>query len=206
MNIIYSFLIGYLIGSFPTAYILLKRQRNIDIRNAGSGNVGAMNSFEVSGSKKIGILVLTIDLLKGLLSVVLVKFFIGKDFYLIMTALNAAVLAHCFSPWINFKGGRGLATAGGGGLMISIPVLLTWALFWGISFIIPKNIHISNVAATLFTAALSFTPFLSMNAFSTAHPESTIQFGLMVGTLMMIILVKHYEPMKKLVLNRNKKN
>jgi glycerol-3-phosphate acyltransferase PlsY len=194
------------LGSFPTAYILLKRHKNIDIRNAGSGNVGAMNSYEVSGSRKIGAAVFAIDLLKGLTSVFLVKYFIGNDFIYIMVALNAAVLAHCFSPWINFKGGRGLATAGGGSLIISIPVLIIWLILWVVSFIIPRNIHLSNISATILTAVFSFTPALSMNRFSSPHAASNLEYGFMVGTLMMIILVKHYDPMKKLLLNRNNKN
>ena len=126
MNYLLSFLIGYIIGSFPTAYIILKRFLDVDIRSTGSGNVGALNSFEVSKSKMIGITVFTIDLLKGLTAVLLAKLIVGDEFIFVMIALNAAVLAHCFSPWINFKGGRGLATAGGGALFVSIPMLLIW--------------------------------------------------------------------------------
>ena len=206
MNILYSFIIGYILGSFPTAYIILKRHKNIDIRNAGSGNVGAMNSFEVSKSKRIAAAVFAVDLLKGLLSVALIKIFIGNEFVFVMAALNAAVLAHCFSPWINFKGGRGLATAGGGSLIISIPVLLIWLSVWALTYIIPRNIHLSNISATLMTAILSFVPFVSMNHLSSPSASTNMEYGFMVGTLMLIILIKHYDPMKKLILNRINKN
>jgi glycerol-3-phosphate acyltransferase PlsY len=206
MNIFYSFLIGYLVGSFPTAFIILKHYKNIDIRSAGSGNVGTLNSFKVSKSKWIGLSVFIIDLLKGLVSVVLVKILIGNEFIFLMIALNAAVLAHCFSPWINFKGGRGLATAGGGSLIISLPILLIWLLIWLVTFIFPRNIHLANISATLFTAIFSFTSDILMNRFSSPHASNNLEFGFLVGTLMLIILVKHYIPLKELILNANNKN
>ena len=67
MEYLLSSIIGYLFGSIPTAYLLLKRTRGIDITNAGTGNVGAMNSYEVTNSKSIGIIVLLIDFLKGMI-------------------------------------------------------------------------------------------------------------------------------------------
>ncbi len=206
MSIFYSFLIGYLIGSFPTAYIILKHYKSIDIRTAGSGNVGTLNSFKVSKSKWIGFSVLIIDLLKGFASVLLVKMLIGNEFFFLMTALNAAVLAHCFSPWLNFKGGRGIATAGGGSLIISMPILLLWALIWLIAFMFPRNIHVANISATLITAIFSFTSALGLNKFSSPHATNNLEFGFFVGTLMLIILVKHYVPLKELILNGNNKN
>ncbi|MBA4323396.1 MAG: hypothetical protein C0408_11325, partial [Odoribacter sp.] len=169
MHILFSFIIGYILGSFPTAYVLLKRYKNIDIRSAGSGNVGTLNSFEVSKSKWIGLSVLCIDVLKGLVSVVIVKIYLGNEFILLMTALNAAVLAHCFSPWINFKGGRGIATAGGGSMIISLPILLIWGLIWLLFFVFPRNVHLANISATLFTAVMSFTSAIMMNRFSSPH-------------------------------------
>ncbi len=206
MNYFLSFLIGYIIGSFPTAYIILKRHLDIDIRSTGSGNVGALNSFEVSKSKMIGLSVFTIDLLKGLTAVLLAKLFVGDEFIFVMIALNAAVLAHCFSPWINFKGGRGLATAGGGALFVSIPMLLLWLLIWAISFGYPRNIHIANVSASILTAVVSFTSAFFMNKFSYPHAVNNFQFSLYVSLLMLIILTKHYTTMKELFIKVNNKN
>jgi acyl phosphate:glycerol-3-phosphate acyltransferase len=205
MNYILSFLIGYILGSFPTAYIILKRYMNIDIRSIGSGNVGALNSFKVSRSKRIGILVFTIDLTKGLIAVWLTKILIGDEFMFLMISLNAAVLAHCFSPWINFKGGRGLATAGGGAIFISLPTLMIWLIIWVISFGYPRNIHLANVSASILTAIISFTSAFTLNKFSFPHALSNFQFSLFVGSLMLIILTKHYVPMKELYLKVNNK-
>ncbi|MCX6170670.1 MAG: glycerol-3-phosphate acyltransferase [Ignavibacteriales bacterium] len=206
MNYILSFLIGYIIGSLPTAYLIMKRFLNIDIRTTGSGNVGALNSFEVSKSKMIGLTVFIIDLLKGLTAVLLTKLLIGDEFIFVMISLNAAVLAHCFSPWINFKGGRGIATAGGGALFISIPMLLLWALIWLISFGYPRNIHIANVIASILTALISFTSAFLLNQFSFPHAVNNLQFSIYVSLLMLIILTKYYVPMKELILKVNNKN
>jgi len=206
MNYLLSFLIGYIIGSFPTAYIILKHFLDVDIRSTGSGNVGALNSFEVSRSKMIGISVFTIDLFKGLTAVLLAKLLVGDEFIFVMIALNAAVLAHCFSPWINFKGGRGLATAGGGALFVSIPMLLIWLLIWAISFGYPRNIHIANVSASVLTAVVSFTSAFLLNQFSFPHAVNNLQFSIYVSLLMLIVLTKHYVPMKELILKVNNKN
>jgi acyl phosphate:glycerol-3-phosphate acyltransferase len=206
MNYFLSFMIGYIIGSFPTAYIILKRFLDVDIRSTGSGNVGALNSFEVSKSKMIGITVLLIDLLKGLTAVLFAKLLIGDEFIFVMISLNAAVLAHCFSPWINFKGGRGIATAGGGALFITVPTLLLWALIWVISFGYPRNVHIANVAASICTVVISFTSAIMLNRFSSLQAINSFQFSIYVSSVMLIILIKHYIPIKELFLKVNNKN
>jgi len=77
MNYVYSAILGYLLGSIPTAFILLKKSKSLDIRKKGSGNVGALNAYEVSNSKSIGILVLIIDFSKGLISYLLAVLFLG---------------------------------------------------------------------------------------------------------------------------------
>ena len=102
MHYFYCVIIGYLVGSFPTAYLLLKKSHGIDITQNGSGNVGALNSLRISKSKTIGITVFVIDLLKGLISVFCIKLFVSNEFTYQGLALAAAVMAHCYSPWINF--------------------------------------------------------------------------------------------------------
>jgi glycerol-3-phosphate acyltransferase PlsY len=206
MNYFISFLIGYILGSFPTAYIILKIFFNIDIRETGSGNVGALNSLRVSRSKLIGFSVFLIDLFKGFTAVFLAKLLIGDEFIFVMISLNAAVLAHCFSPWINFKGGRGLATAGGGALFISIPMLLLWLVIWVISFGYPRNIHLASVSASILTGVISFTSAFQLNRFSFPHAVNNFQFGFYIALLMIIILTRHYIPLKELYQKVSNKN
>ncbi|MDP2365396.1 MAG: glycerol-3-phosphate acyltransferase, partial [Ignavibacteria bacterium] len=95
MDYLFSSIIGYLLGSIPTAYLILKKTKGIDITTHGSGNVGAMNSYEVTNSKKFGILVFLIDLLKGVLSVLIVLMIIKSSFTLAALSLLFSIFSHC---------------------------------------------------------------------------------------------------------------
>jgi len=206
MEIVLSFLIGYSFGSLPTAYIIIKKRTGLDITENGSGNVGAHNSYDISKSKLIGLLVLLIDLLKGLLSILLVRFLFGENFLNEMLALCAAVLSHCFSPWIKFKGGRGLATSLGGVLIISIPILLIWIVIWIFTFILRKDIHFANFLASILTVILSFFFSEILIKYTNPIPGSELQFIIFVSVLFLIIILKHIQPIKEyLLLLQNKK-
>jgi glycerol-3-phosphate acyltransferase PlsY len=203
IELIISLLIGYLVGSIPSAYLILKFFKDKDIRKLGSGNVGTLNSYEVTNSKLIGISVLISDSFKGILSVLIVKYGIGNEFIYLAASLNAAVLGHCYSIWLKFKGGRGLATAAGGSLVFSPAILISWLFSWYLVHKFKKDIHIANVAATAFVIILVsvFSSFL--NSFTFPSAESNFIFAFSISLLMVIILSKHIEPMKEFM--RNKK-
>ena len=142
--------VGYLIGSFPTAYLFVKRKFKIDIRDAGSGNVGARNAYEVTRSPMIGLIILIIDSLKGILSVYLCSFFIGEN--ITMTAACGgigAITGHIFSPWLGFKGGRGLATTAGVMLMFGWIYIVIWLLFYFLFNIYLKQVNLSSIVASI---------------------------------------------------------
>ncbi len=194
MNYIIVILTGYLLGSIPTAYILLRKIRKIDITNSGSNNVGAMNSYEVSESKLIGLIVLIIDATKGALSVFLPSFIFGSIFELQMLSLVFAVFAHCYSPWLKFKGGRGLATAAGGTLLISPVIFLLWAIFWVISFLYKKHIHFSNFVASVLTAILAYTSSDIINStdwYTNPVAETNLSFAAFNIIMLLIIISRH---------------
>ncbi len=205
MNHIISFIIGYLLGSVPTAYILLKKSKGIDITEAGSGSVGAHNSYLVSRSKLIGSAVFLIDLSKGFLSAYLAVQLFGADFIYPMLSLIGGVLAHCYSPWIKFKGGRGLATAGGGAIYISLPLLLLWMLLWLISYAFRRNIHFSNFSASILSGALAVSSAEILNKYSAITASTNFEFSLLVNLLFIIILSKHIAPIKEYITSLNKK-
>lgn len=196
MNILLSAFIGYIVGTFPTAYLILKKKRGIDIRKEGSGNVGTLNSFEITNSKRIGLAVLIIDIFKGMISVVIVKYFIDDQFIYQITSLIFAVIGHCYSVWIKFKGGRGLATAAGGALLISPVIIIIWAFFWKLFHLIKKDIHLSNILATFSVIICSIIFNNSLNEISIVKADSGIIFTFSVSLLMLIILSKHIEPLK----------
>lgn len=205
MEYLLSVITGFLLGSFPTAYVLLKKIKGMDITQNGTANVGAFNSYTVTKSKLTGLGVLIIDALKGLLTVVIIRNFVGDDFRFEMLGLIAAVFSHCFSFWIGFKGGRGLATAAGGALILSIPVLSIWLILWLVAYVFRKNIHFANFAATLLTAGLSFSNSSIMNKYTTPPAESNLEFSVMVSIMLAIILLKHLKPIKEYFVSQNKK-
>jgi glycerol-3-phosphate acyltransferase PlsY len=203
MEYLFSALIGYLLGSFPAAYIILKISKGIDITQEGSGNVGAMNSFEVSNSKVIGLIVLIIDALKGLLSVYLSLLFFQINFIFPAIALFFAVFAHCYNPWLNFRGGRGLATAAGGALLLFPFALIIWLILWLAVYLFRKDILLANIWATMTLIIIILTS--SDIAVKYSYPRAGTKGELILFSmaLLIIIFVKHIEPFKEIITNKN---
>ena len=192
-------IIGYTAGSIPTAYLFLKFFYNIDIRKEGTGNVGAMNSYDVTKSRKTGIAVFAVDFLKGALPVALSLRLTENDFTTASFVLCASVLAHCYSPWLKFKGGRGLATAAGGAVILSPLILAGWLFGWIISYFPLKNVHLANLGATLIIWIFSIifvNYFLRVTFANPAKPEI---FIFSVSILFFIILSKHFSPILSLI-------
>lgn len=205
MNYLISSLIGYLLGSIPTGYLLLKRFRGIDIRNEGSGNVGAYNSYDVTKSKQIGISVLLIDLIKGILSVLVVKIFYPDSFVFSALSLFFAVFGHCYNPWLNFKGGRGLATAAGGSLIL-VPMLVgVWGVLWAIFYIMRKDILFANIVATVMSILVVFNSGNIAAKYSFPKPVDESSLILLSTSVLILIFIKHIEPLKELVQKQLKK-
>ncbi|NBQ65299.1 MAG: glycerol-3-phosphate 1-O-acyltransferase [Verrucomicrobia bacterium] len=143
---------GFLIGSIPFG-AWIARSQGVDIQKRGSGNIGATNVGRVLG-KKWGYLVFLLDALKGWFAVWLAAEFLqAGDAASVLTGV-AAVAGHVFSPWLNFKGGKGVATSAGVLLGLA-PVVLIWtAAIWGFSFFVKRIVSVSSLLA-----ATSF-PFL----------------------------------------------
>ena len=195
MNFILSIAIGYLLGSIPTAYLIIKKIKKINITENGSQNVGALNSYKVSDSKFIGVSVLLIDAFKGFLSVLLVKELFPNEFIYPVLSLTAAVIGHCFSPWINFKGGRGLATTAGGAIILTPAIFIIWVLLWTIAFLFRKSVHLANIMATILTLALVVSTSKVFIKYSLPPAESELEFLLSFSIILVIILVKHWKPL-----------
>ena len=164
MNLFLGVLCGYLIGSFPTAYILGRIIKGIDIRQHGSGNMGATNVFRVLG-KGPGIIVLCIDIIKGVLPVVIVADVLELNMLWQYIFLGlVAVCGHNWTIFLKFKGGKGVATSLGVliGLTIKIttirPVLIGTILVWVVCFMSTGFASLASiVAATLLPAVMAIT-------------------------------------------------
>ena len=182
----------------------------MDITQEGSGNVGAMNSFEVSNSKFVGISVLFIDLLKGGASVLIPILVFGNVFIYPAIGLLFAVFSHCYNPWIIFKGGRGLATAAGGAAIIFPYLLFVWVVLWVIFYVMRKDILLANIAATILSVLVLFGTYRI--AFNYAFPKPAGVDILLTASssILIIIFIKHIEPLKELIQkqknNRKHKN
>lgn len=159
-NILVTVLGCYFLGSFPSAYLIGKVLRGVDIRRYGSGNVGTMNTRAVLGwSAALPVFVL--DVGKGALAAWLSSR-LGQDIFL---GTFLAVLGHILPVWLKFKGGKGLAT-GFGGLAIAgafAPVLVFSGL-WLLTYPFAKNVDVSNllgiVAAVVYTTIRTPDPWM----------------------------------------------
>lgn len=200
---VYSVLIGYFVGSFPTGFLLLSRTRKIDIRKTGSGNVGAMNAYEVSGSKWIGIMTMVIDMIKGMVAVALCSLLFGSDILYTGIAGCAAIAGHNYSIWLKGKGGRGLATAAGAMLILGWIFFVTWCALWLIWYALSKHIHVANIAATILSpVAMMVTPSALLSAVVPANTDLR-KFIILCCTISAIVLLRHVEPMMALWKERN---
>ena len=161
MNIILAFLLSYLLGSIPTAYIVGKMLKGIDIRHHGSGNIGATNTFRVLG-KGPGIFVLSFDILKGLLAVVAIGDFLGiQQLYLRIFLGLVAIIGHNWTVFLKFNGGKGIATSLGVliGLTVKIPafglVLGMTVGLWVIVFLASGFVSLASICAAVSLPILS---------------------------------------------------
>lgn len=158
MNIVLlavSIILTYLIGAIPTAYIFGRLLKKIDIREHGSGNVGATNAFRVLG-KGPGTVVLLIDILKGIIPTTILANIFGLNNPLMLVIIGlVAVAAHNWTVFLSFKGGKGIATTLGVliGLTIQIPglrgVLLTVLLTWLGVFLVFGYVSLASLVAAV---------------------------------------------------------
>lgn len=150
-------IVAYLIGSIPTALIISKRFFGIDIRDYGSGNMGATNTFRVLGSK-YGTIVMALDIMKGVLAVGLFNFlsyYIGTENELqrtnFMIGLGlSAVVGHIFPIWANFKGGKGVATLFGMILAIQPIVAVSCVGVFLLVLYLTRYVSLSSILASIF--------------------------------------------------------
>lgn len=122
-----ALVIGYLCGSVPFGVILTRIAGAGDLRSIGSGNIGATNVLR-TGRKGLAAATLLGDLLKGTVAVLIAKAYLGQDAALL--AAVAAFLGHLFPVWLNFKGGKGVATFLGVALALCWPAALGFAIVW----------------------------------------------------------------------------
>ncbi len=138
-------IISYLMGSIPFGFILTKIFLKKDIRELGSGNIGATNTLR-AGNKLIGYLTLTLDIIKAIIPVIYTKIYFPDFLYL---ASLCAFLGHVFPVWLKFKGGKGVATYVGILFSINIYFGIIFTIVWTITFVISKFSSLSSLIASV---------------------------------------------------------
>ena len=149
MLYVLTVLLSYLIGSIPCG-VFAGRIAGIDIRQHGSGNIGATNVLRTLG-KKYGIAVFLADALKGLIAVRLAVWFAGADpFYRSSLGILAAifvVIGHSFPVWLRFRGGKGVAASGGACLGLLPAPTLIGGIVWILVFFAFRYVSVASIAA-----------------------------------------------------------
>lgn len=137
--------IGYLLGSIPFGYLLVRSAEGADIRTVGSGNIGATNVFRQS--RWAGVLTLLLDGGKGYLSV-LIAVWMGCGFEGQSLAAVSAILGHLYTPWLAFKGGKGVATGCGAFLALAPPAVGITLVVFVVTLILTRYMSLSSILAT----------------------------------------------------------
>ena len=145
MDYIVTALISYLFGSIPFGYLFTKILLKKDIRNVGSGNIGATNVLR-TGNKSLGYLTLILDIAKAIVPVIYIKFNYPDLVYI--SAL-CAFLGHLFPIWLKFKGGKGVATFVGILISINIYYALVFGIVWTLTFLISRYSSLSSLFASI---------------------------------------------------------
>ena len=172
---------AYLMGSIPFGLILTKIFLNKDIRDIGSGNIGATNALR-TGNKLIGYSTLVMDIAKAIIPVIYVKINYPDLMYI---ASLCAFLGHVFPVWLKFKGGKGVATYVGILFSINISLGIIFVIVWGAIFLIFKFSSLSSIIGSL-----SIPVYLIV----TGQTNDVVFFGIMF----ILIFFTHRENIKRL--------
>ena len=207
MTLILICIVFYFIGSFPTAYLLVKLKYRKKITEEGSGNSGARNTFDVTKSISDGIIVLVTDFLKGLLPVLWYFNFSNLETELIIFPSLFLLIGHNYSVWLKFKGGRGLSTAAGIMTAVNFILVILWLVFYFVLNKFIKNVHISTVIALIaLPVSIVFLQnfILRFDNASLSGIEDQFQFLFsFCSSVCIIILLKHISPIIEIVNNKN---
>ena len=180
-------IIFYLIGSLPFALILTKLSGFGDIRNIGSGNVGATNVLR-TGNKYLAFIVLSLDIIKGFIPLIILQFYF-EDLSLLNKIIlgHFAIIGHIFPIWLKFKGGKGVATYIGFLFSINPYIGLSFLILWLVVALSTKYSSLGSLTAIL-VAPIYFI-FINFNLY----------IGIFFIYLSLIIYLKHGENIKRLL-------
>jgi glycerol-3-phosphate acyltransferase PlsY len=183
MNAIVAVAFGYLVGSIPFSF-LLSRQRGVDLRRAGSGNIGASNVLRTTGAGA-AVAAMLLDGVKGAMAVVVAQM-LSVDLAVTVAAGCAAVIGHVCPVWLRFHGGKGVATTAGAFVVLAPSALAFAALVFGLV-----------VGVTRFVSAGSIAGAITLAVAAAVSAPRVIAIGAAAAAL--IVLYRHRDNMTRLV-------
>jgi glycerol-3-phosphate acyltransferase PlsY len=184
MNAVLAVTLAYFVGSIPFAY-LLSRQQGVDLRRAGSGNIGASNVLRTTGVRA-AMLAMVLDGVKGTIAVLIAQLLSAGPITAVAAAC-ASVVGHVYPIWLRFRGGKGVATAAGAFAVLAPGALGIASCVFLLAVIVTRFISVGSIAGALtlvIVAAMSDAP-------------GAIAIGATVSTL--IIIYRHRENLARLV-------
>lgn len=203
--------LAYLLGSIPFGF-LIARSKGIDIRSAGSGNIGATNVFRVLG-KKAGITTFILDFGKGIVATGLIHVLIfktaelmsggayeplsgNKTVFLRLLCAGCVVLGHSFPVFLGFKGGKGVAT--GAGIIVGlVPHIAGVAIgLWAVVFLLSRYVSLASIVAAIVVAAMPWVELFR----KTNSPEGA-EFALpcILTFLALLVILRHKANIGRLI-------
>ncbi len=191
------FIAAYLIGGIPFGLLLAKWFAKVDINKSGSKSIGATNVLRVVKetnpilAKKLGAATVILDTLKGA-AVIIIAYFVGLTNASLWAIAVLAVIGHCFSPYLNFHGGKGVAT-GVGVMFVMLPMETIIAIV--VWIVMAKLIKISSLSSLTALLALLVSSFI-------LHPSMAHAPIILIA---IIIVYKHIPNMIRLILGKEKK-
>ena len=195
------YLIAYLLGGVPFGLVFGKIFGKVDITKSGSGSIGATNVLSVLKqenpklAKKIAVLTVAADALKGVAPILIARAY-GIDESVLWMMATLSVVGHCFSPFLKFEGGKGIAT-GAGVIACFLPLEIAIALAtW---FIVGKTLKISSVASLAALGALIAASFILHPDMSGIHSHAPLLI------IAFIVVYKHAPNIKRLIVGEEKK-
>ena len=188
-------LLGYLFGSFPSGYLAGRITKGVDIRSLGSGSTGATNVLRHIG-KRAAITVFLLDVFKGILSILVAKYFLLNDSWQVAIGLST-LIGHIWPVWLNWRGGKAVATGLGIFLGISWQVGLATLGIFILTITLFRIVSLASITAAF---ALPFIMFLSFESSSISIPFLVI--SLLATTL---VFWRHRENIARLIRGKEPK-
>jgi glycerol-3-phosphate acyltransferase PlsY len=183
VNLVFAAVLGYLLGSIPFGLLITSGAGLGDVRKIGSGNFGATNVLR-TGRRDLAAATLVLDALKGTAAVLIARWLWGEDAALI--AGVAAFLGHCFPVWLQFKGGKGVATYIGVLLGLSWPVGLIFCAVWLFIAFAQRYSSLSSITAAVTAPIFAYVVSGDMRLAATA------------ALLSIILLYRHWQNIQRL--------